>query len=524
MSFGDLRDFIDALERAGELLRITAPVSSHLEIAEITDRVSKSNNGNNKALLFTSVKDSDMPVLINAFGSMKRICMALDVEHLDEIAGRIRQLIKPKVPERFVEKLAMLPTLLEVGSFPPKVSSGPAPCQEVVITDPSEPMLDKLPIITCWPEDAGPFVTLGTVITRDPKSGIRNLGVYRLQKYSNNLTGMHWHKHHDGAHHFEESRRGASVHPNDYEPPNYGTVFPARPAKEADNRLQVAVAIGCDPAVTYAATAPLPPDIDEFVFAGFLRQSPVRLVKCKTVDLEVPASAEIVLEGYVNQSELRQEGPFGDHTGFYSLAGMFPVFRLTAITHRRNPIYQTTIVGKPPQEDCYLGKATERIFLPLVQTLVSEIVDMNLPWEGVFHNCVIISIDKRFPGHARKVMSAVWGLGQMMFSKFVIIVDKDVNVHDLSEVALNLFGNTDPRRDMMFVDGPLDILDHACPILGYGSKVGIDATRKWQSEGFTREWPQPIVMSKPIQDLVSERWAEYGFEPSGALTKIKIRR
>ncbi|PWU01319.1 MAG: menaquinone biosynthesis decarboxylase [Candidatus Melainabacteria bacterium] len=524
MPFGDLRDYIDALERAGELLRITAPVSCHLEIAEITDRASKSKNGNNKALLFTSVKDYDMPVLINAFGSMKRICLALDVEHLDEIAGRIRQLIKPKVPERFIEKLAMLPTLLEVGSFPPKLTHGPAPCQEVVITDANEAMLDKLPIITCWPEDAGPFVTLGTVITRDPKSGIRNLGVYRLQKYGNNLTGMHWHKHHDGARHFEESRRGASFNSNDREPPNYGTVFPATPARQADNRLEVAVAIGCDPAVTYAATAPLPPDVDELVFAGFLRQSPVRLVKCKTVDLEVPASAEIVLEGYVNQSELKEEGPFGDHTGFYSLAGMFPVFRLTAITHRRNPIYQTTIVGKPPQEDCYLGKATERIFLPLVQTLVPEIVDMNLPWEGVFHNCAIISIDKRFPGHARKVMSAVWGLGQMMFSKFIIILDKDVNVHDLSEVALNVFGNTDPRRDMMFVDGPLDILDHACPILGYGSKVGIDATRKWHSEGFNRDWPQPIVMSKPIQDLVSERWAEYGFESSGALTKIKIRR
>jgi 4-hydroxy-3-polyprenylbenzoate decarboxylase len=524
MPFGDLRDYIDALDRAGELLRITAPVSCHLEIAEITDRASKSKNGNNKALLFTSVKGYDMPVLINAFGSMKRICLALDVEHLDQIAGRIRQLVKPKVPERFIEKLAMLPTLLEVGSFPPKLTHGQAPCQEVVITDPSEAMLDKLPIITCWPEDAGPFVTLGTVITRDPKSGIRNLGVYRLQKYGNNLSGMHWHKHHDGARHFEESRRGASFNSNNHEPPNYGTVFPSTPAREADNKLEVAVAIGCDPAVTYAATAPLPPDIDELVFAGFLRQSPVRLVKCKTVDLEVPASAEIVLEGYVNQSELREEGPFGDHTGFYSLAGMFPVFRLTAITHRRNPIYQTTIVGKPPQEDCYLGKATERIFLPLVQTLVPEIVDMNLPWEGVFHNCAIISIDKRFPGHARKVMSAVWGLGQMMFSKFVIILDKDVNVHDLSEVALNVFGNTDPRRDMMFVDGPLDILDHACPILGYGSKVGIDATRKWHSEGFNRDWPQPIVMSKPVQDLVSERWAEYGFEATGALTKIKIRR
>jgi 4-hydroxy-3-polyprenylbenzoate decarboxylase len=286
----------------------------------------------------------------------------------------------------------------------------------------------------------------------------------------------------------------------------------------------VAVALGCDPAVTYAATAPLPPNIDELLFAGFLRQNPVRLVKCKTVDLEVPAHAEIVLEGYVNQSELREEGPFGDHTGFYSLAGMFPVFHVTAVTHRKNPIYQTIIVGKPPQEDCYLGKATERIFLPLVQLLVSEIVDMNLPWEGVFHNCAIVSIDKRFPGHARKVMSAIWGLGQLMFSKFVIVVDQDVNVHNLSEVALNVFGNTDPRRDFMFVDGPLDILDHACPILGYGSKVGIDATRKWRSEGFNRDWPKSMSMSEEVKKLVAERWAEYGFAPLAGLLKNPVPR
>jgi 4-hydroxy-3-polyprenylbenzoate decarboxylase len=526
MVWSDLREFIEALDQAGELLKIGAPVSCHLEIAEIADRVSKGKPEDNKALLFTSVTGYDMPVLINTFGSMKRMCMALNVENLDEVAARIKQFIKPKVPENIVEKLALLPRLLELGRFPPKLTHGPAPCQEVVVTDPNEAMLDKIPIITCWPEDAGPFVTLGLVITRDPKTGIRNVGVYRLQKYGNNLTGMHWHKHHDGARHFEESRRGP-IAKTDIEPPNYGTLFPAsqsNTSKTPDRKLEVAVVIGCDPSVTYAASAPLPPDIDELLFAGFLRQSPVRLVKCKTVDLEVPANAEMVLEGYVNQSELKEEGPFGDHTGFYSLAGMFPVFHLTAVTHRQSPIYQTIIVGKPPQEDCYLGKATERIFLPLVQMLVPEISDMNLPWEGVFHNCAIISIDKRFPGHARKVMSAVWGLGQLMFSKFVIIVDQDVNVHNLSEVALNLFGNTDPRRDMMFVDGPLDILDHACPILGYGSKVGIDATRKWRSEGFARDWPEPIVMSEPIQQLVSKRWAEYGFASGLNLTKEKIRR
>ncbi len=538
MAFADLRDFLRVLEARGELKTISAPVSCHLEIAEITDRVSKSEGSKNKALLFTNVQGYEMPVLINAFGSKDRICTALEVENLDEIAARIKHLVKPKVPESFLEKLALLPTLIEVGKFPPKLTNGAAPCQEVVITDPSQPMLDKLPIITCWPEDAGPFVTLGAVITRDPRTGIRNLGVYRLQKYGNNLTGMHWHKHHDGARHFEESRRKGVRSMSEMEPPNYGTIFSDANANanantsnyqdttsnKPERKLEVAIALGCDPAVTYAATAPLPPDIDELLFAGFLRQSPVRLTKCKTIDLEVPANAEIVIEGYVNQNELREEGPFGDHTGFYSLAGTFPVFHVTAVTHSQNPIYQTTIVGKPPQEDCYLGKATERIFLPLVQLLVSEIVDMNLPWEGVFHNCAIISIDKRFAGHARKVMSAVWGLGQLMFTKYVIIVDKDVNVHNLSEVALNVFGNTDPKRDMMFSEGPLDILDHAAPMLGFGSKVGIDATRKWASEGFTREWPQPITMSEEIKNLVTSRWAEYGLdEIAKVLTKATVR-
>ncbi len=538
MAFTDLREFIKTLEDAGELITITAPVSAELEIAEITDRVSKSKDGNNKALLFTNVKDYDMPLLINTFGSMKRTCMALEVNKLDDIAERIKALIKPKVPETFFEKLALLPTLVELGKFPPKLTHAEAPCQEIVITDPSQAMLNKLPILTCWPEDGGPFITLGTVITRDPKTGIRNLGIYRLQKYGNAHTGMHWHKHHDGARHFEEQRRlGEQTNIREgktgkfSEPPNYGTFFagpqtdnrshlsnpaPAvgsasKQGKPSSNKLAVAVALGCDPAITYAASAPLPPDIDEFLFAGFLRQSPVRLTKCKTIDLEVPAHAEIILEGYVDQNELKEEGPFGDHTGFYSLAGLFPVFHITAVTHRRNPIYQTIIVGKPPQEDCYLGKATERIFLPLVQMLVSEIVDMNLPWEGVFHNCAIISIDKRFPGHARKVMSAVWGLGQLMFTKFIIVLDKDIDVHNLSEVALNVFGNTDPKRDTMFAEGPLDILDHSAPILGYGSKIGIDATRKWKAEGFDRDWPKPIDMDKDLQEMVNKRWKEYGF-------------
>lgn len=518
MAFNDLRAFLKDLDEAGELMRIDAPVSCDLEIAEITDRVSKSKKGENKALLFTNVRSYSMPVLINAFGSMKRMCMALETDSLDDVAERIRHLIKPKVPETLVDKLSMLPTLMEVGRFPPKLSQQAAACQEVVIKDPSQSMLDMLPIIRCWPDDPAPFITLPVVITRDPLRGIRNLGVYRLQKYDNASTGMHWHKHHDGARNFEEIRRLEILDSQDraYEPPNYGTEFKEAPTNKPGKRLEVAVALGCDPSITYAATAPLPPDIDEYVFAGFLRRSPVKLVKCVSVDLEVPATAEIIIEGYVDQSELRREGPFGDHTGFYSPAGMFPVFHVTALTHRKDPIYQTTIVGKPPQEDCYLGKATERIFLPLLQMLVSEIVDMNLPWEGVFHNCAIIAIDKRYPGHAKKVMSAVWGLGQMMFTKYVIIVDKHVNVHDMSEVALHVFGNVDPRRDMMFADGPLDILDHSAPMFGYGSKVGIDATAKWKSEGHQRDWPGEIIMSDEIKERVSRRWAEYGFAGKAA--------
>ncbi|OPZ85398.1 MAG: 3-octaprenyl-4-hydroxybenzoate carboxy-lyase [bacterium ADurb.Bin425] len=513
MGYTDLRDFIDVLDRNGELMRISEEVSADLELAEITDRVSKMNTGN-KALLFTNVKGYEMPVLINAFGSHKRMCLSLEVDNLDSIADRIRSFIKPKVPESFMDKLAFLPMLMEVAKFPPKLTGGQAPCQEVVITDPNSPMLDKIPIIKCWPEDGGPFITLGCVITKDPRHGNRNVGMYRLQKFDNVTTGMHWHKHHDGARNFEENRRRSQKSDANQpeEPPNYGTFFDKESYQKPGNKMEVAVVLGPDPAITYAATAPLPPEIDELIFAGFLRQSPVRLTKCKTIDLEVPANAEIVIEGYVDQNDLRTEGPFGDHTGFYSLAGLFPTFHVTAVTHRKNPIYQTTIVGKPPQEDCYLGKATERIFMPMVQMLVPEIVDMNLPWEGVFHNCVILSIDKRFPGHAKKVMSALWGLGQLMFTKFAIIVDKEVNPHDLSEVALHVFGNTDPRRDMMFADGPLDILDHASPLMGYGSKVGIDATRKWASEGFNRTWPDPIVMSDDVKRRVDERWTKLGFK------------
>jgi 4-hydroxy-3-polyprenylbenzoate decarboxylase len=482
--YADLRGFIDQLRQAGELVEITAPVSAHLEITEIADRISKAPENQNKALLFKNMTGFSMPLLINSMGSHQRMLMALGTENYETIQERIQFFVKPDIPGSLWQKLMMLPKLAELNNFIPRVVNGPAPCQEVVITDPTQPMLDQLPILTCWPDDGGPFITMPVVFTKDPVTGERNAGMYRLQKYDNNTTGMHWHKHHDGARMYENARRLGK------------------------DRVEVAVALGCPPHIVYSATAPLPPGLDEMMFAGFLHNSPVKMVQCKTVDLQVPVAAEIVLEGYVLLDELRWEGPFGDHTGYYSLADDYPVFHVTAVTHRKDPVYLTTIVGKPPQEDCYMGKATERIFLPLLKLFISEIVDMNLPWEGVFHNCVIISIDKRFPGHAKKVMSSLWGFGQLMFSKYVIVVDKHVDVQNVSQVAWHVFNNTDPKRDMMFADGPLDVLDHATPLWAYGSKVGIDATRKWESEGFTRQWPDEIEMSKDMQAQVTARWAE----------------
>jgi len=472
--YRDLKDFINKLKQENELLEINTPVSSELEITEITDRASKEQGMQNKALLFNNVEGYNMPVLTNAFGSYRRMALALGVQDVREIAKRIEELIKPEIPDSLMEKAALLPKLYEVSQFFPKIVKD-APCQEIVITDGS--MLDKLPILKCWPMDGGPFITLPLVITKNPRTGNRNMGMYRLQKFDNKTTGMHWHKHHDGAKNYEEARK-------------------------MGKKFEVAVALGCDPAITYAATAPVPPGIDEMIFAGFLRKKPVQLVKCKTVDIEVPADAEIVLEGYVDLEEKRIEGPFGDHTGYYSLADEYPVFHIIAITHTKNPIYSATIVGKPPQEDCYMGKATEQIFLPVLRQILPEIVDMNLPIEGVFHNCAIISIDKRFPGHASKVINAVWGLGQMMFTKFMIVVDRDVDVHNLSEVSWKIFNNTDPSRDCIITKGPLDILDHACDLPGFGGKMGIDATKKWAGEGFTREWPDEIIMCEEIKRKV----------------------
>ncbi|MCX7919188.1 MAG: menaquinone biosynthesis decarboxylase [bacterium] len=478
MAYKDLREFIQILEQNGLLKRIKTEVDCELEITEIADRMVKQNG---PALLFENVKGYSIPVLINTFASYERMNLALEVDNLNQIADRIRNLLKLQMPTGIWEKILMLPKLAELSNYIPKqVKSGP--CKEVIIKD--NPQLSKFPILKCWPNDGGRFITLPMVFTKDPETGIRNVGMYRMQVYDDRTTGMHWHIHKHGARHYEKSSQN-------------------------QKRLEVAVAIGADPATMYASTAPVPEGIDEMLFAGFLRKEPVELVQCETVDLEIPAYSEIVLEGYVDPEERRIEGPFGDHTGFYSPADLYPVFHITCITHRNNPIYPATIVGKPPMEDCYFGKATERIFLPLLQILQPEIVDMNLPIEGVFHNCAIISIRKSYPGQARKVMQFIWGLGQMMFTKLIIIVDAEVDVQNLSEVAWKVFNNIDAKRDVTIVEGPVDVLDHAAPQPNYGSKMGIDATRKFPEET-NRPWPEEITMNEDIKKLVDIKWNDYG--------------
>ena len=481
MHFKDLRDFTAFLEGRGELRRVSAEVDPHLEITAITDRICKRQG---PALLFERPKGSSMPILMNAFGSYRRMSWALGVERLDEVGERIRELLRPEVPESMWEKLSALNRLRRFAGFQPKrVRSGP--CQEVVIRDDVD--LYEMPVLHCWPGDGGPFITLPLVFTKDPRTGRQNMGMYRLQVYDRCTTGMHWHVHHDGAANYHLARgRG--------------------------QRMEVAVALGGDPATIYAATAPLPPMIDELLFAGFLRDEGVEVVRCQTVDLEVPAHAEIVLEGYVDAQETRVEGPFGDHTGYYSLADAYPVFHVQCITRRRDPIYPSTVVGRPPMEDCYMGKATERIFLPLLQVQLPEVVDINLPLEGVFHNCAILSIDKRYAGHAQKVMHAVWGMGQMMFTKMIVVVDGTVDAQDLSAVAWKVFNNVDPARDITVVKGPLDALDHSSNLPRFGSKIGIDATKKWPEEGHTRPWPDDIVMDPAVARLVDERWQSYGLD------------
>ena len=475
MAFSDLRDWLDHLRRHDELVEVTAEVDPNLEIAEITDRVTKAGG---PALLFRNVRGSSMPLLINQFGTERRMCMALGVERLDDLGGLVSDVLEMTPPEGFIGKIRALGKLKSIADSRPKVV-GSGPCQEVVLDPPS---LDSLPIMTCWPGDGGPYITLPAVITNDPRTGTRNVGMYRVQKFDATTTAMHWQIHKDGA----SDWRGMG------------------------ERMDVAIALGTDPATCYTASAPLPKHIDEFMLAGFLRGDPVELVNCKTVDLEVPARSEIVIEGYIEKGELRDEGPFGDHTGYYTPAEPFPVVHVTCVTHRRDPIYPSIIVGVPPQEDVWLGKATERLFLPAVRMTLPEVVDYDLPFMGAFHNLAIVSIKKAYPGHARKVMHAVWGTGLLSLTKGVVVVDDWVDVHDYGQVMWQVGANVDPARDVLLSEGPLDHLDHAPTRQFMGGKIGIDATAKLEAEGYVREWPDVIAMSDDVRALVEKRWAEYG--------------
>jgi len=473
---GDLRAWIALLEREGELVRVPAEVDPDLEITEIVDRTVKAGG---PALLFEHPKGSEHPLLINQFGSERRMCLAFDATSLDEVAGRLQAVIEMQPPQGLVEKVKGLAKLKSIAdSMPRSVRSGPA--QEIVLEGDAVD-LGLLPIQRCWPGDPAPFITLPAVITKDPRTGTRNVGMYRMQRRDRRSTLMHWQVHKDGR--------------MDY--------------LATDGRLEVAVALGLDPVTAYSASAPLPKHIDELMLAGFLRGDPVELVRARTVDLEVPAAAEIVLEGYVQAGDEETEGPFGDHTGYYSPAEPFPVFHLTAMTMRRDAIYPSIVVGKPPAEDAWLGKATERIFLPAIRMSVPEIVDYDLPVAGAFHNCAIVSIRKAYPGHAQKVMHAIWGLGLLSLTKSVVVVDEHVDVHDYAEVFFRVCANVDPKRDVLLSEGPLDQLDHTPVIPCYGGKLGIDATHKGTGEG-TREWPAEIVMSDEIRMKVDARWGEYG--------------
>ncbi len=481
-----LADFIRELEAEGELLRIPEPISPILEIAEMADRHSKmrdrDGNYGGKALLFENVEGADYPVLINSTGSFKRMNIAFGGRSFESIADELAELVKPRKYMSTMEKLKELPGLAKAASYMPKMVNS-APCQDVVLQG-DDIDLFKLGVIQCWPGDAGRFITMPQVFTKNPHTGVQNCGMYRLQVYDKNTTGMHWHPHHDGAFNF-------------------------RKHEQKGDRIEVACAIGGDPVCAYSATAPLPPGIDEMLVAGFIRKKAVRMVACKTVDLRVPAEADFVIEGYVDVNERRTEGPFGDHTGVYSLAGEFPVFHVTAVTHRNNPVYQTIIVGKPPQEDYYLGKATERLFLPLLKTQMPELLDMNMPMFGNFHNFLFLKIKKEYPHHARKVMSQIWGTGQMCLSKYIVVVDEETDVQNIDEVMWRWGNNVDPKRDIEIVQGPVDILDHAGDSVATGYKMGIDATRHWPEEGYTREWPADIVMDEEVKKSVAERFGEY---------------
>jgi 4-hydroxy-3-polyprenylbenzoate decarboxylase len=481
MAYENLREFVKVLEKNKELKRISGPVSSDQEITEITDRVSKAGG---PALLFESVDGGKIPVLINALGSRRRMELALEVESVDAVAARLTEWLDFKSPTGLLEKVKMLPKLAELGKYFPKVVKS-GPCQEVIKRE-GEFSLFDFPILKCWESDGGRFITLPMVFTRNPRTGARNCGMYRMQVYDERTTGMHWQIHkHGAAHHRDLEKKGVE-------------------------RMEVAVAIGAEPITTFAAALPLPDDLDEMIFSSFLREKPIEMVKCVSVNLEVPAHSEIVLEGYVDPAERRTEGPFGDHTGFYTLEEPYPVFHVTAVTHRKNPIYQTTIVGRPPMEDCYMGWAITRITLPVLKRQFPEIMDLNLPFEGVFHNLMLVSIRKQYPGHARKIMNAIWGLGQAMFTKCIVVVDEEVNVQDASEVVWKVLNNIDPERDIQFVMGPVDVLDHAARLTGYGSKMGVDATRKWKGEGFERRWPRENRTSDEVKKMVDEKWRKLG--------------
>ena len=494
MSIDNISQFLSAIDRAGELTRISEPVRARLELCEIADRVMKQAGGG-RVLYFENVildngERSKYPVVINLFGSMRRICLALGVGDLDDIGERITEMLDLKVPEGLIGKLAMLPRLLEIGKFPPRVRSGKPACQEIVLKG-DDVDLSSLPIITCWPEDGGPYITLTMVISKDPKRGIRNVGMYRVQVLGPRTLAMHWQRHKVGAAHWREMA-------------------------EKGEKMSVVIAIGADPASVYSASAPLPPTIDEFLFAGFLRKTPVNLAKAVSCELEVPADAEFVIEGYIDPAEpLVVEGPFGDHTGFYSEADLYPQVHVTALTMRRNPVYATTIVGRPPMEDYYLGHATERIFLPLLKLTIPEIVDYHMPAEGIFHNLVFVSIKKEYPGQAFKVMNALWGQGLMALAKLIVVVDHWVNVHDTREAWWVALNNLDPERDARFSMGPMDVLDHSSRTFTYGSKLGLDGTRKLPEEGFTRDWPRLMEMDAATKGRVDELWPRLGIGVDG---------
>ncbi len=475
MAYEDLREFIQRLEKEGELARVKHEVSPVLEMTEIADRAVKAGG---KALLFEKPKGYDIPVLLNAFGTERRMKLALEVERFEEIGERLLSALEFR-PSSFMDALKGVGMLKDFMSFIPK-KTGKAACKEVEAES-----LDKFPILKCWPKDAGRFITFPVVITKDPETGEMNAGMYRMQVFDGKTTGMHWQIHKHGAEHFRKM------------------------VESGGGKIEVAVAIGVDPATLYAATAPLPSGISELMFAGFIRKERLKVTECETVDLLVPANAEIVLEGYVRADEFRMEGPFGDHTGYYTPPEPYPVFHITHITHRENPIYHATVVGKPPMEDAWLGKATERIFLPILRMMHPEIVDINLPVEGAFHNLAIVSIKKRYPGQAKKVMFALWGMGMLSLTKVVIVVDDDVNVQNLREVLWAVTSRFDPARDVVLLPpSPTDSLDHAAYIQNLAGKLGIDATKKWKEEGYDREWPEVVEMDAEVKERVERIWNE----------------